>query len=215
MKIKLVIFDLDGTLLNTVEDLANSVNYLLQKYGYPTHTIDQYKYFVGNGITKLIERALPIEAKTDEIVAKFQAEFVIYYSQHSKDNTAPYDGVIELLKELKNKGLILAVASNKHHPATVELIEYYFKDTFAIVYGKREGVQPKPDPTIVFDIVKQCGFSTDEILYVGDTSTDMLTAKNASVRSVGVTWGFRPQQELEENGATYIINAPSQLLDLL
>lgn len=216
MDIKLVIFDLDGTLLNTIEDLAISVNHVLEKYGYPKHNVEQYKYFVGNGITSLIERAVPKEVCTKELVAQLQADYVVHYAEHGKDNTAPYSGIVELIAELKDRGKILTVASNKHHMATEELVNHYFgSDTFSVVYGKRDGVAAKPDPRIVFDIIEQCGVSAHEVLYIGDSSTDMQTAQNASVRSVGVTWGFRSREELETNGANHIIDSPMELIGLI
>lgn len=216
IKTKLVIFDLDGTLLNTIDDLAQSVNFVLEKYNYPIHGVEKYKHFVGNGITKLIERALPESQRTEELISKLQVEFVEYYAQHSRACTKPYDGIVELLDKLKGCGITLSVASNKHHQATMELIDHYFGgDRFSVVYGKREGIRPKPDPTIVFDIVRECGMSLAEVIYVGDSDTDMQTAQNASVLSVGVAWGFRTQQELEEHGAKYIINTPKELLSLI
>lgn len=216
IKTKLVIFDLDGTLLNTIDDLAQSVNFVLKKYNYPIHGVEQYKHFVGNGITKLIERAIPENQRTTEFISKLQADFVEYYALHGKDYTKPYDGIVELLDNLKGRGITLSVASNKHHQATMELIEHYFGcDRFSLVYGKREGIRPKPDPTIVFDIVRECGASIAEVIYVGDSDTDMQTAQNASVLSVGVAWGFRTQQELMEHGAKYIITSPKELLGLI
>lgn len=214
--IKLVIFDLDGTLLNTIDDLAQSVNHVLQLNGCPVHGLEQYKCFVGNGITKLIERAVPVERCSDQFVAKLQAEFVEYYAVHGRDKTTLYEGVSELINGLKSRGVMLAVASNKHHKATVELINHYFcDDVFSVVYGKREGVNAKPDPTIVYDIIERCGVLSGEVLYVGDSGTDMQTAQNSSVCAVGVTWGFRTREELEENGANYIINSPIDLLDVI
>lgn len=216
MNTKLVIFDLDGTLLDTIDDLALSVNHVLQERGFSTYNTEQYKYFVGNGVKRLIERALPAELCTDELVASVQEDYFAYYADHGRDNTKPYPGITELLKELSKLGITLAVASNKHHSATVELVEYYFgTETFCTILGKREGFSPKPDPTIVHEIIKECGVETDEVLYVGDSSTDMLTATNASVCSVGVTWGFRTRDELEQNGANYIIDSPLELLDLI
>lgn len=213
---KLVIFDLDGTLLNTIDDLAQSVNSVLQKYDYPTHSVEKYKSFVGNGVNKLIERAVSKELCTKELVERLQADFMEYYAQHGKDNTKPYHGIMELLNELRSHGVTLAVASNKHHTATIELINHYFGSTiFSVVYGKREGTSPKPDPTIVFDIIEKCGVTAAEVFYVGDSSTDMQTAHNASVCSVGVTWGFRTRQELVEHGAKHIINSPIELLNLI
>lgn len=215
MKPKLVIFDLDGTLLDTIDDLALSVNHVLQERGFPTHSTEQYKYFVGNGVKKLIERALPAEFCTEEIVASIQKDYFAYYADHGRDNTKPYPGITELLKELSKRGITIAVASNKHHSATVELVEHYFgRNTFCAIFGKRDGFNPKPDPTIVYDIIKECGITTNEVLYVGDSSTDMLTATNASVCSVGVTWGFRTRDELRQHGANHIIDSPLELLKL-
>lgn len=216
IKTKLAIFDLDGTLLNTIDDLAQSVNFVLEKYNYPIHGVEPYKHFVGNGITKLIERAMPESQRTVELISKLQADFLEHYARHSKDHTKPYDGIVELLDKLKGRGITLSVASNKHHQATVELINHYFgHDRFSVVYGKREGIRPKPDPTIVFDIIRECGVSITEVIYVGDSDTDMQTAQNASVLSVGVAWGFRTQQELMEHGAKYIIKTPKELLSLI
>lgn len=216
IKPKLIIFDLDGTLLNTIDDLAQSVNFVLEKYNYPIHGVEQYKHFVGNGITKLIERAMPESQRTAELISKLQADFVDYYALHGKDHTRPYDGIMELLNELRGRGITLSVASNKHHQATMELIDHYFgRDRFSVVYGKREGTRPKPDPTIVFDIVRECGVSIAEVIYLGDSDTDMQTAQNASVLSVGVAWGFRTQQELINHGAKYIIKTPKELLSLI
>lgn len=215
MKTKLVIFDLDGTLLDTINDLALSVNHVLQKQGYPTHSVEQYKYFVGNGVEKLIERALPADRCTEELVSWVQEAYFAYYADHGQDHTKPYQGIMELLGELSKRDIALAVASNKHHSATVDLIEHYFgKNTFCAILGKRKECQPKPDPTIVYDIVKMCGVTNDDVLYVGDSGTDMLTAANASVCSVGVTWGFRTRDELEQHGANHIIDSPMELLDL-
>lgn len=216
MDAKLVIFDLDGTLLNTIQDLANSINYVLEKHNYPTHSVEKYKYFVGNGVKKLIERALPQESQGAEIVNKLQEDYVAHYALHDKDTTVPYNGIVELLNELKSRGKILAVASNKHHQATVELTQHYFgADTFSVVYGKRDGVEAKPDPRIVFDIIGQCGVSAAQVLYIGDSNTDMMTAQNASVCSVGVTWGFRTREELQTHNANYIIESPMELIELI
>lgn len=216
MNVKLVIFDLDGTLLNTIDDLALSVNHVLKKRGYPTHSIEQYKYFVGNGVTKLIERAIPKELSTPELVRSIQDEYVEYYAQHGKENTTPYQGIEELITKLTDSGIDIAVASNKHHSATIEIIEYYFgKNTFCIIFGKREGYHPKPDPQIIYDILKECGVTKDEVLYVGDSNTDMTTATNASVQSVGVTWGFRTREELQQSNATHIIDSPIELLNII
>lgn len=213
---KLVIFDLDGTLLNTIEDLAVSTNYALQCAGYPQHDLSAYRYFVGNGINKLIERSLPYDRKNEAEVAKLKNDFVAYYSEHMSDRTRPYEGIVPLLKELQTREVAIAVASNKYQLATRDLIARFFPDVqFAAVFGQREGVSPKPDPAVVFDILRLAEVEKEDVLYVGDTNVDMTTARNSGVRSVGVTWGFRPQLELEESGANVIVHHPVEILDLL
>ena len=215
-KYETVIFDLDGTLLNSLEDLAASTNYALRQHGYPEHELPAYRHFVGNGINKLLERALPEAVRTEENVMKVREDFVAYYSIHKADFTAPYAGITDLLGELKRRGVLLAVASNKYHAATVELIpEYFGKGVFDFVFGQREGIPIKPDPTIVFDIIKAAGVNKDEVLYVGDSGVDMQTAVNSGVTSVGVTWGFRDRKELLENGACHIADRPSDILEIM
>ncbi len=210
---KLVIFDLDGTLLNSLQDLAASTNYALRQHGYPTHELPAFRYFVGNGINKLLERALPEKERTHENMLKIREDFMAYYAEHKADFTAPYDGICELLKTLKRHHVLLAVASNKYHAATRELIpEYFGEGLFDFVYGQREGIPVKPDPTIVFDIMKEAGGSKEEVLYVGDSGVDMQTAVNSGVTSVGVTWGFRDRKELQENGAQYIADEPYEIM---
>ena len=214
--VKLVIFDLDGTLLNSLDDLAVSTNYALQKHRYPTHELLEYRRFVGNGINKLLERALPEEARTKENVLKIREDFMAYYAVHKADYTAPYPGIAELLEALRKKNILLAVASNKYHSATQALIPHYFgENTFGFVYGQREGIPVKPDPTIVFDILKEAGVKPEEVLYVGDSGVDMQTASNSGIVSIGVTWGFRSAEELKENGAIHIVDRPSDILKLL
>ena len=213
---KLIIFDLDGTLLNTIADLAAATNYALEQCNYPTHPEDAYYYFVGNGINKLFERALPEEARTIENVLKIRSHFVPYYNAHNCDLSRPYPGIPELLEALQNAGLQLAVASNKYHEATVKLIERFFPEIhFAAVFGQRDNVPTKPDPTVVEEIIGLCHVRKEEVLYVGDSCVDMQTGKNAQVETVGVSWGFRPRKELEDNGATHIIDKAADLLQLV
>lgn len=195
---KLVIFDLDGTLLNTIADLANSTNYALKVLGYPIHEPDKYNFMVGNGINKLFERALPDGEKTEENVLRVRQEFVPYYDQHNADKSRPYPGVMELLETLQTAGMQLAVASNKYQAATEKLIAHYFPNIkFTAVFGQREGIPVKPDPIIVKEILQIAKVQEEETLYVGDSGVDMQTAINAGVTSCGVTWGFRPRTELE------------------
>ena len=189
---KLVIFDLDGTLLNTIADLANSTNYALKVLGYPIHEPDKYNFMVGNGINKLFERALPDGEKTEENVLRVRQEFVPYYDQHNADKSRPYPGVTELLETLQTAGMQLAVASNKYQAATEKLIAHYFPNIkFTAVFGQREGIPVKPDPIIVKEILQIAKVQEEETLYVGDSGVDMQTAINAGVTSCGVTWGFR------------------------
>ncbi len=209
---KLIIFDLDGTLLNTIADLAACTNYALQQLGFPAHPTEAYNLMVGNGINKLFERALPEGAKTEENVRQVRAVFLPYYDQHNADCTTPYTGIPELLQTLQQTGIQLAVASNKHHAATQKLIADYFGDIcFVAVLGQRDGILPKPDPTIVQDILAIAGVKKEEVLYVGDSGVDMQTALNAGVTACGVTWGFRQRAELEAFNPAYIVDAPQQI----
>lgn len=213
---RLVIFDLDGTLLNTIADLANSTNHALNQLGYPTHEPEEYNFMVGNGINKLFERALPEGEKTEENVLRVRREFIPYYDQHNADESRPYPGIPELLERLQAKGIQLAVASNKYQAATEKLIAHYFPNIkFIAVFGQRDGVNVKPDPTIVEDILRISGTPKDEVLYVGDSGVDMQTARNAGVTACGVTWGFRPLAELESFNPRYIIEAPHRISDLI
>ena len=204
---KLIIFDLDGTLLNTIADLAQSTNYALQALGYPTHPESDYNFMVGNGINNLFERALPEGEKSEENVLRVRKEFVPYYDVHNADKSRPYPGIPELLEQLQEKGMILAVASNKYQSATVKLISHYFPHIrFTAVFGQREGVNVKPDPTVVHDILDITRISREDVLYVGDSGVDMQTAANAGVTACGVTWGFRPRTELEEFHPAHIVD---------
>ena len=213
--LRLAIFDLDGTLLNTISDLAHSTNYALEKNGFPTHTIESYKRFVGNGINKLFERALPENERTVENIAKVRAVFLPYYDIHNTDFTEPYEGIYELLKELQSRGILLAVASNKYQTATEKLISAIFPDIkFAAVLGQREGIPVKPDPAIVHDIFKITSASPDETIYIGDSGVDMQTASNGGITSIGVTWGFRSREELVTSGACHIVDSAADILRL-
>lgn len=213
---RLVIFDLDGTLLNTIADLANSTNHALNQLGYPTHEPEEYNFMVGNGINKLFERALPEGEKTEENVLRVRREFIPYYDQHNADESRPYPGIPELLERLQAKGIQLAVASNKYQSATEKLIAHYFPNIkFIAVFGQRDGVNVKPDPTIVEDILRISGTPKQEVLYVGDSGVDMQTARNAGVTACGVTWGFRPLAELESFNPSYIIEVPQLISDLI
>ena len=210
---KLVIFDLDGTLLDTIADLAESANHALKQLGYPTRDVEKIRTFVGNGVNKLLFRALPDEEKNEENMMRMRTHFVPYYDAHNADLSAPYPGIVALLEELQAKGLRMAVASNKYQEATVKLVKHYFPMIdFVEVLGQREGINVKPDPTIVFDILKKAGVSKEETLYVGDSGVDMQTAINAGVDAIGVTWGFRPRTELEDFHPMGLIDQAEELL---
>ena len=216
MNKRLAIFDLDGTLLDTVADLANATNQALAQCGYPTHPTDAYYQFVGNGINKLFYRALPEEARTEENVLRIRSLFVPYYNEHNADDSRPYPGVSELLRELQAQGIQVAVASNKYQQATVKLVGHFFPDIrFAAVYGQREGVAIKPDPTIVADILNDTDISRADTIYIGDSGVDMQTARNAEVESIGVSWGFRSVEELIDNGAEHIVHRAEEIAALI
>lgn len=212
---KIVIFDLDGTLLNTITDLATATNQALKYFGYPTHPIEAYRFFVGNGINKLFERALPENKRTEQNILRIRSRFLPYYNEHNTDLSSPYPGISEVLHALQSKGIQLAVASNKYHSATEKLIAHYFPTIrFEVVLGQREGIPVKPDPTIVTDILRATGLTVQQALYVGDSGVDMQTALRAGVDAVGVDWGFRPRTELEAFHPKAIISQAKELLSL-
>ena len=194
---KLVIFDLDGTLLNTIADLAHSTNHALNKLGYPTHDVEKYNFMVGNGINKLFERALPEGEKTEENVLRVRKEFIPYYDIHNADDSRPYPGISALLSYLQSAG--------------IQIADYFPEIHFTAVFGQREGVNVKPDPTIVFDILKLADVRKEDVLYVGDSGVDMQTAANAGVTACGVTWGFRPRTELEEFNPAYMTDVAEKI----
>lgn len=213
---KLVIFDLDGTLLNTIEDLGQAANHALEKNGFPTHSMASYPFFVGSGVKKLIQRVLPENKSAIEVAEKVLKDFKEYYSDHCTDFTKPYDGIPELLDELRSMGIKVAVASNKYQQAVTKIIAHYFKDIdFEAVLGHQEGFNVKPDPTIVFQILAQAKIDKADALYVGDSGIDMETARRACIDSVGVTWGFRPEKELNECHACCIVNRPDEVMDIV
>ena len=213
--IKAIIFDLDGTLLNTIDDLANSVNFMLEKFGFPLFSVEEYKYKVGNGMRKLIERSLPKEELNEFRVDECLKVFMAHYDKHKKDNTAPYDGIVKTLETLKQQGIKLAVVTNKAHTAAKPLVKEVFGDVFDEICGQKENVPTKPNPQSVFGVCEKLNVTPDECLFVGDSGVDMQTAKNAKIKAIGVLWGFRKQDELLENGADVIISSPQNLLELL
>lgn len=216
MNTQLVIFDLDGTLLDTIGDLAVACNAVLAVRGLPQHSYDDYCRFVGNGVMRLVERALPEPLRTPYTVAAVRADFIAYYTAHIDEHTRPYAGIPELITELERCGVRIAVASNKYQAGTEKLVRTYFPaTTFAAVFGQREGVPLKPDPAVVEEILALTGVAREHVLYVGDSGIDIQTAKAAGVRSVGVTWGFRPREELSGAGADHIVDRAGQIVELL
>lgn len=209
--LKLIIFDLDGTILDTVADLADAVIYALEKHGFPPRSYREVMNFVGNGVIKLIERALPYGHKEPENVEKVYLDFNSRYSSHYADKTKPYDGISELLSELKTRGYKLAVLSNKPDKFTKDLVDGFFPNVFGVVRGSVDGVPRKPDPTSELSILRELGIAPDECLHVGDSDTDVLTAHNAGIKCVGCTWGYRPRKTLEEAGADYIVESVAEL----
>ena len=187
-----------------------------EKLDYPTHPVDAIRTFVGNGINKLLERALPAHEQTEENIMRMRSHFVPYYDIHNADLSTPYPGIVSLLEDLQAKGILIAVASNKYQEATVKLVKQYFPNIdFVEILGQREGINVKPDPSIVFDILQKANLSKENVLYVGDSGVDMQTAINAGVDAVGVTWGFRPQAELESFRPMGLIDKAEDLLEFI
>lgn len=216
MNTRLAVFDLDGTLLHTIGDLAVACNAALALRGLPQHSCDEYCGFVGSGIMRLVERALPEPLRSPENAALMRADFVRYYTAHIDVYTKPYDGIPEMLAELARQGVRLAVASNKFQAGTEQLIARFFPDIpFGPVLGQREGMPLKPDPAIVEEILAATGATREQTVFVGDSGIDILTAKAAGVRAVGVSWGFRPRSELEQAGADHIVDRAGELAGLL
>ena len=214
--IKLAIFDLDGTLLDTIGDLAASCDAVMQMNGLPQHTTDEYRQMVGRGILRLVEAAIPEPLRSPEYVEKVRQDFVAYYLEHIDHYTRPYNGIPELVDALAERGVKVAVASNKFQAGTERLIRSFFPDVeFVAVLGQRVGVSLKPDPQIDLEIIDAAGVEPSETLHIGDSGVDMQTAKAAGVRAVGVTWGFRSRDELVESGADVIVDSPKQILDLI
>ena len=214
MKKKLIIFDLDGTLVNTIDDLGAACNHALVELGYPPHPIQSYRFKVGNGVRKLIERAAPDADATMQ--ARLLEIFREYYDDHSFDNSTPYPGIPELLEELTRRGVAVAVATNKYESAAKKIIDHFFPTIpFVAVLGQVSLRHPKPDPSIDFAILSAYPTPKAEVMHVGDSAVDIETARRACVESVGVTWGFRPQIELRRAYADHIISKPSELLSLI
>lgn len=214
MKYNTILFDLDGTLLDTLDDLADSVNAVLQKEGYQLRTKDEIREFIGNGVKMLMKRSLPDGTPEDEVV-RCLAMFREIYLKNMLDQTKPYDGILEVLSVMKRKGMKIGVVSNKLDEATKEMCRLFFNEYVDVAIGDSPERKKKPDPDSVFEALKQLDSQQDKTLYVGDSNVDMKTAKNSGLDSVGVTWGFRSREVLIEEGADYIIDEPLQLIALI
>ena len=213
--IKALIFDLDGTLLNSLVDIMDSVNIVLTEYNLPTHSLDEYKMFIGNGIEVLAKKALQ-EKLNDNEFDNFLKKVKKIYSQRQILKTQPYDGIRDMLKILNAKQIKIAILSNKPNEFTQQVVSHFFTDIkFDIILGSRVNVPRKPNPQAVFEILGQLNLKKNQAFFVGDTSTDMQTGKNAGLKTIGVSWGFRSVQELKQNGADFIVNKPSEILELV
>ena len=206
------IFDLDGTLLDTLQDLAGSVNYSLRQHGMPEHSLDDIRRFVGNGVRRLMERAVPDGTDNPQFEAAF-ATFREHYMLHSLDTTRPYEGITEVLRQLKDEGCLLAVVSNKMMAATQALVAHFFPEiTVAIGEHEAEGIRKKPAPDTVYEALRQLGADREGAVYVGDSDVDIQTARNAGLPCISVLWGFRDRDFLLRHGAATFIDRPQQLL---
>lgn len=214
MRYKLVIFDMDGTILNTLEDLKNCLNHALAENNYPGRSLDEVRRFLGNGIHKLIERGVP-ENTTSESIEKVFSDFNIYYKDHCMDLTKPYDGIIELIGELRSRGYLTAVVSNKLDFAVQELVEKFFDGLFDVSVGERQGIAKKPAPDSVYSVLEELHIDKKDSVYVGDSEVDVATAMNAGIDSIIVEWGFRDRDFLESEGARVFAKKPADILDIL
>jgi len=205
------IFDLDGTLLSSLDDLAASTNYALRWAGMPERTLEEVRMFVGNGVKLLMERAIPDgqqNPRFEEVYAKFRE----HYLKHNLDKTHPYEGVLDLLAELKRRGKKLAIVSNKFYAATQDLAHHFFADTIEVAIGERENIRKKPAPDTVLEALRQLGASKDGAVYIGDSDVDVMTAKNSGLPCISVLWGFRDKEFLIEHGATLFVKTPHEIL---
>ena len=209
--VKAVLFDLDGTLLDTIEDLADSLNHILARYGLPLHTVEEVQQLVGNGIPKLLERAVSADTPREQIGEMYRG-FLAWYQTHCRVKTRPYPGIAALVDELRSQGYQLAVISNKADPATQELISHFFGDRFDFVLGATEGRKLKPDPAMIEAALDALSITAGEAIYVGDSQVDVQTAANAGMPCIRVTWGFRNRETLIQAGASALADTPEDLL---
>jgi len=206
-----VIFDLDGTLLNTIQDLADAGNWVCRRNGWPEHSVDAYKEMVGQGLYNLVFRFSPADCRSPLLITYALEQFSSYYGAHDMDKTAPYPGVLRLLEHLREAGIQLAVFSNKADVFCKDIVEHYFPGVFSLVRGKLDGVPVKPDPEGTRAVMEQLGVKAEETLFVGDGSIDIWTGRNVGMKTCGVTWGFRTRESLVEAGADYLADTATDL----
>lgn len=214
MKYKTLIFDLDGTLLNTLEDLTASVNYAMRQCCFPERTLDEVRSFIGNGVKVLIRRAIP-EGTSEAEYDKAHSEFRKHYSENSRNKTAPYEGIMELLHTLKSQGYVLAIVSNKVDFAVKDLRDKFFSDVIDVAIGDSDATRTKPEPDMVYKAIDELGADKDTCVYIGDTDVDIETAKNAGMDCISVSWGFRSHSELEDSGAKMIADTAEEILEFV
>jgi len=216
MKYGLAVFDLDGTLLNTLEDLAAACNYVLAQNGFPEREVQEYRYLVGNGIRSLVQHMLPPQHRDDDsVLRRLHAQFTDRYAANDRVHTRPYDGILPLLTALRESQVHVAVLSNKSHVYVPSLVEHFFPGLTELAYGQRDGVPRKPDPSALLEIIRHFGVDSTQCAYIGDSDVDMHTGRNAGVYTVGACWGFRPKKELVEAGALCTADKPEQLYQIL
>jgi len=212
--VKGIIFDMDGTILNTIDDVVASVNYAMRHFNLPEKTVQEVKDGIGRGAINLIEDVVP-KGTSEADIYKIYEVYQTYYDQHTNDFTAPYEGILDLLKTLKNNGYKLAVVSNKYRYLVEALNHDIFKDYFDISMGEMDGVPIKPAPDMIHMALKELKLSKDEVIFIGDSDVDMMTANNANIRSIGVTWGYRSKEVLIKHKANYIIDQPKDILNII
>lgn len=214
MQYELIIFDLDGTILNTLEDLHGSIQHALTLSSFPTRSLEEVRSFVGNGIRRLVERSVPDSCCSEESEQVY-LDFMAHYRIHCADHTRPYEGITEVLRRLRSSGCQTAVVSNKADSAAGKLCQTYFPDLFDFVLGEREGLPGKPDPTPIHLVLKELGVSKEKAIYIGDSEVDIATAENAGIDAFYVDWGFRSAAWLKAHGADIILSSPLEILDRL
>lgn len=210
-----IIFDLDGTLLDTLDDLADSMNEALAELGFPCHPTDAYRRFVGNGVRMLAKRALPDDARDDKTADRLLGVYNSAYRKNCCSKTRPYSGVPELLSELRRRDVSLFILSNKPEDFTADMVKRYFGDIFTEVLGNSERFPTKPAPDAALHLIEKYGIIKEHVLFVGDSDADMMTAVNAGIDGAGVLWGFRDEPELRNSGAAFIVTKPPEILDLI